>query len=234
MFEFSLVLTIILYFKGAIPVNKIRISKDPEIRREEIITAAVELFLTKGFEETAVGDIVAKVGVAQGLFYYYYKSKDELLEAVVERFADRFFADLINISKDDQRNALQKLQGIFQQMIKLMVENEKLALYMHRPENELLHYRLEHKFTMQAVDLFLNIMEQGIREKIFEVDCPRETAEILMAGIGNMPSIFQEKLNLEHFYDKLRAGLMVIEKALSAPKGCLHFEFPKSTGDKHE
>lgn len=213
-------------------MNKARISKDPELRKDEIIVAAQELFLTKGFEETAVSDIVAKVGVAQGLFYYYFKSKDEILDEVVGRFAELYFSVLNNLNNDDQLNAIQKLQHIFQQMFKLMVENERLVLYMHRAENELLHYRLEQKFTNQAITLFLNIIEQGIRENIFEVEYPRETAEILMAGIGNMPSIFQEGRNLEQLYQKLRAGLTVIEKALGAPKGSLRFEFPLGSNSR--
>lgn len=213
---------------------KTRISKDPELRKEEMITAAVELFLTKGFEETAIGDIVAKVGVAQGLFYYYFKSKDEILNEVVERFAGRYFGDLFRIIDNEQLNAIQKTRAIFEQMFKLMRENEKLILYFHTAENELLHYRLERKFADQAVALFLNIIEQGIREKVFDVEYPRETAEILMAGIGNMPSIFQEQLDLKHFYKMLYAGMVVIEKALGAPKGSLRFEFPPEIGDAHE
>ncbi|MGE5583234.1 MAG: TetR/AcrR family transcriptional regulator [Bacillota bacterium] len=202
-----------------------RITKEPEERRAEIIDAAMELFITKGFEETAIGDIVAKVGVAQGLFYYYFKSKYEILDEVVGRIADQYLGDLFDITNNQQLGVIKKIQVIFRQMFKLMAENEKLILYVHRAENELLHYRLQHKFAAQAVDLFLNIIEQGVREGIFEVEYPRETAEILMAGIGNMPSIFDEARSLEQFYYKLQAGLAVIEKALGAPKGSLHFEF---------
>ena len=43
--------------------------KDPETRRSELINAAEELFLANGYEETAVSDIVRKIGVAQGTFY---------------------------------------------------------------------------------------------------------------------------------------------------------------------
>ena len=205
---------------------KTRICKDPELRKDEIINAAQELFLTKGFEETGISDIVAKVGVAQGLFYYYFKSKDELLDEVVGRFADHYFNTLTNLSNDGELNAIQKLQLIFRQMLKLMAENEKLILYMHRAENELLHYRLGHKIADQTIVLFLNIIEQGMREKFFELEYPRETAEILITGIGYMPSIFQEGHNLEQFCKKLQAGLAVIEKVLGAPKGSLRFEFP--------
>ncbi len=59
-------------------------SKDPEVRRQELIVAAYELFREKGFEQVSVSDIVKKVGLAQGTFYYHFKTKNELLDAVVD------------------------------------------------------------------------------------------------------------------------------------------------------
>ncbi|GIO30333.1 MULTISPECIES: TetR/AcrR family transcriptional regulator [Paenibacillus] len=53
-----------------------RITKNPKERRNEILNAAMELFNTKGFEQTSVSDIVKKIGVAQGTFYYYFQSKE--------------------------------------------------------------------------------------------------------------------------------------------------------------
>ena len=62
-----------------------RVTKDPQIRIAEILDAANRLFNTKGYHETQVSDIVKEIGVAQGTFYYYFKSKDEVLEAVVRQ-----------------------------------------------------------------------------------------------------------------------------------------------------
>jgi AcrR family transcriptional regulator len=59
-----------------------RVTKDPEIRRKELMDVAEELFLENGYEETAVSDIVKKAGVAQGTFYYYFKSKETKLDAI--------------------------------------------------------------------------------------------------------------------------------------------------------
>jgi len=60
-----------------------RISKSPDERRSELVAAAQQLFHTKGYERTSVGDIVKAVGVAQGTFYYYFGSKQAILEALV-------------------------------------------------------------------------------------------------------------------------------------------------------
>src|SRR5262245_54395954 len=56
-----------------------------EKNREGILNAADRLFYIKGFAETSFSDIADKSGVPKGNFYYYFQSKDELLEAVVDR-----------------------------------------------------------------------------------------------------------------------------------------------------
>ncbi|HIZ20258.1 MAG TPA: TetR/AcrR family transcriptional regulator [Firmicutes bacterium] len=55
-----------------------RVSKRPEERREEFLDAAQALFYEQGVEATSIQQIVKRVGVAQGLYYYYFHSKKKL------------------------------------------------------------------------------------------------------------------------------------------------------------
>ncbi len=59
-------------------------------KREEIITAAEQLFFTEGFEKTSVRMILEKVGGEVGMFYHYFKSKEELFDVVADRFFRRY------------------------------------------------------------------------------------------------------------------------------------------------
>lgn len=56
--------------------------------RQRIVAAADELFYVKGFNHTSFSDIADAAGVARGNFYYYFKSKDDILEAVIARRAE--------------------------------------------------------------------------------------------------------------------------------------------------
>ena len=56
-------------------------------RREELLAAGLRLFAQRGFRATTIADIAAATGVAHGLVYHYFSSKDELLEAILERYA---------------------------------------------------------------------------------------------------------------------------------------------------
>ena len=71
-----------------------RISKPPEERRQELIETARELFMSQGYEKTMVGDIVRQVGVAQGLFYYYFRSKQDIFLAVINQFTEERIGEL--------------------------------------------------------------------------------------------------------------------------------------------
>ena len=61
-----------------------RVVKNAEDRRDEIIKAARELFETKDYDKSTMQDIMGKLNIAKGTIYHYFKSKQALLEAVVE------------------------------------------------------------------------------------------------------------------------------------------------------
>ena len=54
-----------------------------EERKEQILDAAAEVFSRKGFDKARMDDIVEKTGLSKGALYWYFKSKDEIFEALV-------------------------------------------------------------------------------------------------------------------------------------------------------
>ena len=61
-------------------------------RREQLLEVALRLFAQRGFDATTIADIASEAGIAHGLVYHYFASKDELLSAILARFS--FLADL--------------------------------------------------------------------------------------------------------------------------------------------
>lgn len=72
--------------------------------REQILDAASRLVHVRGFNNTSVDDILKKSGVGKGNFYYYFKSKDELGFAILDRSLERFSAELIEKSFDPNKD----------------------------------------------------------------------------------------------------------------------------------
>ena len=77
--------------------------------REQILNAASRLVHVQGFNNTSVDDILRECGVGKGNFYYYFRSKDELGFAILERSLERFGAELIERSFDSSKNPWQQI-----------------------------------------------------------------------------------------------------------------------------
>lgn len=69
-------------------------------KREEIIYSAMQLFFENGYEATSVRMILDKVNGEVGMFYHYFRSKDELFQKVVERFFEDYRTQFIQITKE--------------------------------------------------------------------------------------------------------------------------------------
>ena len=99
--------------------------------RSQLLNAAIDMFHEKGFQKTRVSDIVAAAQVAQGTFYLYFKSKDEIFLHIAADFKQRFTELIENsdqlLSGDSYQEARQNLLVFIRQMVELYAENTKMA-----------------------------------------------------------------------------------------------------------
>jgi len=72
----------------------------PKDTRQKILDAALELFRERGFAEATMRDVAARAGVATGLAYYYFKSKDAIVLAFYQRARDELAAPLAEAQTD--------------------------------------------------------------------------------------------------------------------------------------
>lgn len=87
-----------------------RIVKEASVRRNEILDAAEQLFVTKGFDETSTNDILEQVGIARGTLYYHFKSKEKILDAMIrENYGNASEKSQSNCRAEGQSGASQRL-----------------------------------------------------------------------------------------------------------------------------
>ncbi|MBN1316459.1 MAG: TetR/AcrR family transcriptional regulator, partial [Anaerolineales bacterium] len=125
-----------------------RIVKKPHERRSELIACAQKFFLTKGFESTSVSDIVEEIGVAKGTFYYYFDSKQDILEAMVNDLSDLAVKEIQSIISNESIPAITKWTQAFQALNnwKLGRKGEMIAFARVLYLNENVH--LQHKLRI--------------------------------------------------------------------------------------
>ena len=105
-----------------------RIVKAPDVRRSEILDVAQRLFYRNGYEQSSVQDIISEIGIAKGTFYHYFSSKQDLLDAMIERMIDQTLQAVEPIVNDNQLNALEKFTRFFAYVESWKIENGLLVL----------------------------------------------------------------------------------------------------------
>ncbi len=210
-----------------------RIVKAPDERRSELIATAQQLFYTKGYERTSVSDIVKAVGVAQGTFYYYFDSKQAILEALVAELTAQQHVLFEAIVADETLDAIQKwtraVQVIGDWKIERKAELLALARVILKDENVLLRHKLLTQKVQMAAPILTEIIVQGIAEGVFETAHVEEAAEIVyaiseafsdtLAGILLNPDGYDNPVALAR--RKYAAVQTAIERVLGATPGSL-------------
>jgi AcrR family transcriptional regulator len=150
-----------------------RVVKDADVRRDELLDAALTLFLEYGYERTSVEHITTTVGVAKGTFYHYFASKQDLLEQLVGRFTDDLFVVAEAAVNSADGSAVERLRALLvsSSQVKLGRKDETLLLTrpLFTPENDALLRRLVDGWIGQTRPLILGIVEQGCAEGTFDV-----------------------------------------------------------------
>src|SRR3989338_7798611 len=118
----------------------VRNVKKPADRKREIIGAARHLFQIQGYDAVTIQDVMDSLGVAKGTIYHYFKSKEELFEAVIENIVDANIERMQTLMQEAAGTALDKMQ-ILIVAGNISLENEKILEAFHA-RNDAMHARL--------------------------------------------------------------------------------------------
>jgi AcrR family transcriptional regulator len=161
-----------------------RISKPPHERKKEIMDAALELFLTRGYAKTSVSDIVQKVNVAQGLFYYYFKSKEEVFLAAMEQYTQQFSEKMTAIITDHNQPLLKRIELIFTTLHNLASQTEGLLMEgMTMADQMDLDLRLSLNATQALIKPVSEVLDKLNERGATRIEDTMATASFLVFGI---------------------------------------------------
>ena len=199
----------------------VRIVKKPEERRGEIVATARELF-QKDYESTTMRDIMDALGIAKGTIYHYFKSKEELLEAVVEDTVEEYITGLEKVLNETEGNGLDKMRALITSG-NVEEQYEEILEHLHRPGNVSMHTRQLAVTLSRLAPLYASAIQQGIEEGIFQSEHPLECAEFLLAGIQFLTDTGFYPWNQEDLTRRAMAIPALVEAQLNAPKGSFDF-----------
>ena len=102
-------------------------------KREEIVAAAMECFLEKGYDGTSIRAIMKKAGGEVGLFYYYFSNKDDVFDKALDLFFAGYQKSFAEIAESAYRDPFRALTRFFEYMkVETIHFRDKYATNIHR------------------------------------------------------------------------------------------------------
>lgn len=166
------------------------VKKPPEQWKKEILDAAKELFLSKGYEETAISDIMERVGGAKGMFYRFFESKEALMHALGDQM---FFENnpFEAVSRRSDLNGLQKIREVFA-LDRADGQREEINV-------QAVSILKDPRILASAVEanrrvltpLWFELIEEGRQDGSIRTEYAKELSELLpLVNFWLLPSVF--------------------------------------------
>ena len=157
-----------------------RIVKEANERRNEILDVAERLFCTRGYDNTSTNDILAEIGIARGTLYYHFKSKEDILDAMIDRILDEIIRKASHIELDESVPVLERLTKTVLAANVDTKTGDMILEQVHKPQNALMHAKMQEKLLQQLLPLFMKMIDDGISQGLMQTDYPEDTIQMLL------------------------------------------------------
>jgi len=179
--------------------------------------AAEELFfIEKDYESSSINDIIGRVGLAKGTFYHYFRSKRELLNAILERQLNEFEGKVDQLAMDSKLGTLEKLDALIGLIFDLrrgdIPELEQMVAY----KNQVIQENFIMLGVTRARPLLSKIIREGIEEGLFSTDHPEEALGFILSGSR---IITESDQDISTSLEKLEAVADFAERILKTEPG---------------
>ncbi len=190
--------------------------KKGEKRRQELIRIAYRMFISKGYEQTSVDEIIDAAGIAKGTYYYYFKSKEQMLEEVIGMMLQSEAEKAEAVLRADL-SVPEKIVGIIAS-IQIRQEEQPIGEALHRPENILMHNKIRQRLFDLTVPLLARAAEEGVRAGMFACDHIPERVRMILI-------LSTELFDDQQSFSPAAADVFIdaVEKILGAKPGAMGF-----------
>lgn len=180
-----------------------RITKEPEERKQEIFDAALKLFGEKGYEKTTIADIAKSIGVAQGLCYRYFPSKEILFDSAIDQYAEILvsqFAELVENSNIPLKEFIENMPATVED------RNTKYYAVFHGPQNRKFHNLLSLKTCEKLIPLVEKLLLKAAQRGEIQLEDTRTAA--IFCVYGQLGILLDDSMDLGEKSNRIREFLV--------------------------
>ncbi len=185
-----------------------QIKKD-EIR-QRLMNAACELFTSKGFVESTISEITSKAGVGKGTFYTYFRSKEELVEAIIDEGMEELLEDIHVSMNEATKSGSTTFRAFIRSNLEFFSNNQAILKFFNK---EMASYSKLQQKIYQIRDRYMlemrNILEKEIYSGFLRRDLEVNAATSLLYGMFCSSVLHgttgSQGLSLEHLGESIVA-----------------------------
>lgn len=151
-------------------------------KRELILDAMQRLLYDNKAQTISVSDVAREANIGKGSVYYYFKSKEDILNAVIERSYSDVIEKGKQLAKAPELGALTKMEIIFRTCIESSVElsRQEANNYFELQQTALLHQQYIKMMVQQLRPILSDVIRQGNEQGALSCQSPDEIAEIVL------------------------------------------------------
>lgn len=198
-----------------------RVSKEAEVRKNEILDAADQLFGQKGFDGTSTNDILQQVGIARGTLYYHFKSKEDIMDALIERYNHRLFSAAREVASDQSVAVYERITRVVLALNLSGPSDEQIMEHIHKPQNALMHQKIQKAILQGLTPILADLIREGIQQGLFRTPFPYECMEMVVAYANTIFDEDMVEMNEEERATRVQALVFNLERLLGADSGSL-------------
>ncbi|MFJ7647897.1 TetR/AcrR family transcriptional regulator [Lysinibacillus sp. NPDC097279] len=195
--------------------------KEAEERRNEILDVADELFGQKGFDGTSTNEILEKVGIARGTLYYHFKSKEDIMDALIERYTVQILYSAKEIAANKNISVYERIIGVVMALNISDGNGKEVIEHMHKPQNALMHQKIQKVIVNEVPPVLTGIIQEGIEQGLFNTPYPYECMEMIVAYTNTVFDDAMVNLTNAEFASRIQALIFNVERLLGVESGSL-------------
>lgn len=197
-----------------------RIVKEAGERKNEILDVAGRLFAQKGYDSTSTNDILEEIGIARGTLYYHFKSKEDILDAMIDRMMGQMLMQAKAVAGQNEVPVQRRLTMIIQALQIRGGPGDEIMEQIHKPQNALMHQKIQNRLLTELNPLLTGLIEEGIAQGICQTDYPEEVVEMTLLYAN---TVFDDLTvhSEEERRRKIAAFIYNLERLLQMEKGSM-------------
>lgn len=200
-------------------------------KRELILDAMQELMGSSSVQAISVSDIAQKAGIGKGSIYYYFSSKNDIIDGVIERNYSRVLDEGRELAASPHLDAFQKLEIIYHACLDSSMElrrREEIRTFNEQQESAFIHQKFSRIIITKLKPILADIIRQGVREGSIQCNYPEETAQIVLTVLTITLDNHLIPLDEGEIGRILTAFTEMQEKGMGIPSHTLQFLMRKS------